>query len=299
MCMQTMYPAQKSINRDEEPLTRIAKLNLKNIITIIFSFFLSLFLFVLCGILIIHSTVFNPDYMRDQLNKSHYYENVTEEVEEEFTSYGSASGFDETFFKSVIDLNDVQLNVNQSLNILYSSGDSTVDTVSFEQKLTQKLTENAKSRGIKITPDIQNGIQLLAKTCTDTYTQYISIPYAQVLSPILQKLKKPLVGIEIILFALIILLAILIFSLTRWHHRAIRAYIYALSGSILMLLVLSAVFLLSGKVNKIALASKSIYQFFISYLTGFAFLFLQVALILVVILAAVAVLYHHMLKQVE
>lgn len=92
-----MYPAQKSINRDEEPLTRIAKLNLKNIITIIFSFFLSLFLFVLCGILIIHSTVFNPDYMRDQLNRSHYYENVTEEVEEEFTSYGSASGFDETF----------------------------------------------------------------------------------------------------------------------------------------------------------------------------------------------------------
>lgn len=90
----------------------------------------------------------------------------------------------------MIDLNDVQLNVNQSLNILYSSGDSTVDTVSFEQKLTQKLTENAKSRGIKITPDIQNGIQLLAKTCTDTYTQYISIPYAQVLSPILQKLKS-------------------------------------------------------------------------------------------------------------
>ncbi len=280
-------------------MTKTGSSNLRSILTIVFSFFISFFLFLLCGIIIVQSTVFNPDFMRSQLSKSHYYENVTAEVEDAFISYGSASGFDEPFFKTVIDLNNVQLNVNESLSVLYGSSKATADTTDFEQKLKTKLTENVKNRGISVTADTEKGLQLLAKTCADTYTQYISIPYAKELAVILQTLKKPLIYAEIALSLFIIILAILISALNRWRHRAIRAYIYAVSGTMLMLFVLFVTLLLSGKINRIALISKSLYEFFVCYLTGFAFLFLQFTLILGVVLAILALLYRSMLKQIH
>jgi hypothetical protein len=235
--------------------------------------------------------------MRNQFNNSHYYENATTEVEDQFASYASASGFDESFFKTVVDLNDVELKTNTSLTVLYGTDSNSVDTNDFEQILYGKLIENIKSRKIGITADAQKAIHLLAKTCADTYTQTISIPYAKQLAPMLKVMKRPILYAELFLAVFIVLFAVLIYFFSRWQHRAIRTYIYSVSGTMLMLIVLPTAFLLSGKINKIALISKSLYDFSVCYLTGFAYLFYQVTLLLAIVLAVLIILYRSMLKQ--
>lgn len=278
-------------------MTQSSKSKIKKIITIVFSFFLSFLLFLLSITAIIQYTLLNPDYMRDKLNKSHYYENAMTEVEDQFSAYGSASGFSKQFFQTVLDINNVQLNVNQSLSSLYGVSNSSADTSSFEDKLTKQLENNARNRGLKITPDAQKGIRLLVETCASTYLQYISIPYAKEIAPALQKLKKPIALLQFISLCFIILFTAFVYLLNRYRHRAIRAYIYSISGTTLMLFVFPVVLLVSGKVNQIALMSKSLYLFAVSYMNGIAWSFLLVALLFALILLLLIFFYHRLKEK--
>lgn len=247
-------------------------------IILIFAFFLSFFLFFFSALLIFGNTLENPDYMRNQLGKSHYYEHAIEEVEEQFSSYASASGFDQQFFKTVMDINDVQLDVNQSLSVLYGESSEPTDKSQFENRLYGKLIENVKERGIPLSADTQKSLQLLAKTCTQTYVQYISIPYAAELSPLVTKMKKPILILELVLLFFIVLFAVAIYKMNRWRHRALRAYLYSGFGTVLMLAVLPALILLSGIVGRLAFISKSLYQFAVCYINGILYNFFFAAL---------------------
>lgn len=242
-------------------------------LTLVFAFFLSFFLFFLSVLLIFVNTVENAGYMRNQLGKSHYYENAIDEVEDQFTSYASASGFDQQFFKSVIDINDVQMDVNQSLSVLYGESQEPVDKTRFEEKLYGKLSENAESRGFKLTAETQKALQMLAQTCTQTYVQYISIPYAASLAPFLSGARKPVLILELLLLFFSVLFAAVIYRISHWRHRALRAYIYAGFGTALMLFVFPAALWISGVVGRLALISKSLYQFGVCYLNGILYNF--------------------------
>lgn len=278
-------------------MTGRQKSTLKKGITLIFAFFLSLFLFFLSILLIFGSTLENPDYMRNQLGKSHYYEHAIEEVEDEFSSYASASGFDQQFFKTVMDINDVQMDVNQSLSVLYGESAEPVDKSRFEDKLYEKLTENVKSRGITLSADTQKALQLLAKTCKETYVQYISIPYAADLAPLVGKAKKPILILEMVLFFFIALFAAAIYRMNHWRHRALRAYLYAGFGTALMLFVFPAAVLFSGIVNRLAFLSKSLYQFAVCYVDGIIYSFFFAALFFFALSVLISFLYCHVKKK--
>jgi hypothetical protein len=248
-------------------------------------------------LLIFGNTVGNPDYMRNQLGKSHYYEHAIEEVEEQFTSYASASGFDQQFFKTVIDVNDVQLDVNQSLSVLYGESLDPVDKSRFENRLYNKLTENVKNRGLSLSADTQKSLRLLAQTCTETYVQYISIPYASELSPFINKMKKPTLVLEFVLLLLIALLAAAIYRANHWRHRALRAYLYAGYGAALMLFVFPAAVLISGIINRLAFISKSLYLFAVCYLNGIIYSFFLVSLLFFCISILLSFLYCRVKKK--
>ena len=92
------------------------KSKIKKIISLILALFLSLTMALSVLVLVIQNTVLNPDYLRNQLSTSHYYDNVITEVEEKFSSYASASGFDDSFFKTVLNINERYFPV---LDVLY------------------------------------------------------------------------------------------------------------------------------------------------------------------------------------
>lgn len=268
--------------------------NKKRLVMIMLSFILSFFLFLLGILVVFQSTVFNTNYMRKQLGASNYYENVIEEVEDKFSSYASASGFDQDFFKTTIDINDVQFGVNQSLSILYGNNEESVDTSKFETNLYNKLVENVQGRKIEITDQIDDSLHLLAKTCADTYGQYISIPYSQELAPFISKLKTPVFILEMLLAFFIILILAVIYKMNHWRHRAIRAYIYAISGAVLMVSVIPIVILLSGIVNRLSIISKSVYTFAIYYINGILYTFLCFSIVLIIIDLLLALVYYFM-----
>lgn len=272
--------------------------SVRKAVVYLLSFFLSLFLFLTSIIMIIQLTFLNSGYMRSKLSESNYYDNVMTEAESEFISYGSASGFNEQFFQGVLDINDVQLSVNHSLSTLYGEDSGIDNSFKFQEDLKSRLSQNLKERKIAVTPEISKGVQLLANTCSSAYSQYISIPYANELKPYLLGLKKPLILLECMLCFLAVISVLLIMRLSRWPHRAFRAYIYAVSGAILMLFLFPVVFLISGKAENIAMISKSLYALSVSYLNGIAILALQLSAIFVCVLVVLVLIYIHLYKRI-
>lgn len=272
--------------------------SVRKAVVYLLSFFLSLFLFLTSIIMIIQLTFLNSGYMRSKLSESNYYDNVMTEAESEFISYGSASGFNEQFFQAVLDINDVQLSVNHSLSTLYGEDSGTDNSFKFQEDLKSRLGENLKERKITVTPEISKGVQLLANTCSSAYSQYISIPYANEIKPYLLGLKKPLILLECMLCFLAVISILLILRLSRWPHRAFRAYIYAASGTILMLFLFPVIFLISGKAENIAMISKSLYALSVSYLNGIAILALQLSAIFVCVLVVLGLIYIRLYKRI-
>jgi hypothetical protein len=267
--------------------------------SILISFLISLFLFLFACDLILQCTLLNPNYFRKQLSESHYYENALEEVENEFSSYASASGFDQKLLDSALDINDLQLSVNQSLNQIYGEGSEHVGTTDFESKLNRILTQNAGSRGVSLTEENKKSLQFLAKTCSDTYLQYISLPDTQELAEAVEKIRAFLKLPSIFIPALIAVLAAILFRINRWRHRALRACIYAVLGTMLMLAVFPAYLYLSGRIGQVSILSKSLYELTVSGANGVLTMFLEFALVAAAIAAILCLLYYRFRKKVS
>lgn len=267
--------------------------------SILISFLLSLFLFLFACNLILQCTLLNPNYLRKQLNESHYYENALEEVENEFSSYASASGFDQKLLDSALDINDLQLSVNQSLNRIYGDESERAGTTDFKSKLDRILTQNAESRGVSLTEENKKSLQFLAQTCSDTYLQYISFPDTQELAEAVGKISAFTRLPSFLLPALIAVLAVILFRINRWRHRALRACIYAVLGTMLMLAVFPAYLTFSGRIGQVSILSKSLYELTVSSANGVLTLFLEFALAFAAIAAILCLLYYRLRKKVS
>lgn len=263
------------------------------------SFLISLLLFLLACALVLQGTLLNPDYLRKQLNESHYYENALAEVENEFSSYASASGFDQKLLDSALDISDLQLSVNQSLNQIYGEESEPGGTADFQSKLDQILTRNAESRGAALTEDSKKSLLLLAQTCSDTYLQEISFPYAKELAEIVGKIKTGLRLPSLLLLVLAAALVWVLFRINRWKHRALRYCIYAVSGTMLMLAAFPAYLLLSGRIGQVAILSKSLYSLTVSCANGILTLFLECAAVSAGVAAILCFLYHRSREKVS
>ncbi len=268
-------------------------------VSVLVSFLMSLLLFLFACVLILQGTLLNPDYLRKQLYESHYYENVLEEVENEFSSYASASGFDQKLLNSALDINDLQMVANQSLNRIYGEKAENISNANFQSKLNQILTQNAKSRGVTLTEDNKKSLLLLAQTCSDTYLKDISFPYTEELGEAIGKIKTILRLPSVLLPVLVVILAGVLFRITPWRHRALRACIYAVSGTTLMLAVFPAYLYFSGRIGQVAILSKSLYALTVSCANGILILFLEGAAVSAGIAAILCLLYYRSRERVS
>lgn len=277
----------------------IKKSNAEKAASILISFLISLILFLFAGVLIAQGTLLNPDYLRKQLHESRYYENAMEEVENEFSSYASASGFDHKLLDSALDLSDFQLSVNQSLNRIYGDKEGNTSAENFKNKLNQILTQNAESRGVALTEDNKRSLLLLAQTCSDTYLQNIGFPYTEELAEGIEKIKTGLRIPSVLLPIAAAVLAGILFRMNRWRHRALRACIYAVLGTTLMLAVFPAYFFLSGRIGQVAILSKSLYALTVSCANGILTLFLESAAVSAGVAAVLCLLYYRSRERVS
>lgn len=278
-------------------MTHTARNKVRGAVSVVFSFFLSLFLFLFVLLIIVQSTLLSEGYLREQMNKSNYYLHVIENLKASFESYGNASGFDKAFFEDFLDPSTVQRDVNQTISYLYGNGGHALDKQAFEDSMYDALVQDAQARGYSLTDQNQEALRYLAGTCAQTYEQYISMPYFDQISSLLRKLEKPVKYGIMGLGVFILFLAVFLFFVQRWKHRAFRSYLYAVGGAGLMLLLPPVAVLISGKIQRISFMTKSMYQLAVNYLTGICVDLLISVGALAVAVAMLAILYRQFKKR--
>lgn len=280
-------------------MSRNTKSSARTALSILLAFFLCLLVFVTTCVGILQTTVLNENYMRAKLSQSEFYEQMADEIEQKFSSFGAASGFDEQFFDGTVDPVRVQQDIGNAVTQLYNNRSKQVDTSDFKQQLHQLFLTDIQERGIEVTPELEEAVQALTDACIQSYQDAVSVPYITEISHYVQKGYELARLILIVLIVVIVVIAAVLFFMHSWKHRALRYYIYALSGSALMMIMLPVIVFLSGKVQRIGLASASLYHFAVSYINGFLWRFGAVALFLALVVVALGIVYQKLKKAVE
>ena len=99
--------------------------------------------------------------------------------------------------------------------------------------------------------ELEEAVQALTDACIQSYQDAVSVPYITEISHYVQKGYELARLTLIVLIVVIVVIAAVLFFMHSWKHRALRYYIYALSGSALMIIMLPVIVFLSGKVQDV------------------------------------------------
>lgn len=271
---------------------------IRNIVSIIISFMLTLDLFVFTFCCVLEVTLFNESFIIDNLNAVNYYEDAKAETLSLLKDLGYASGLEEEFFKNTIDEITLVEDVNNYINAFYTGGKTVVDTTRFRQKFNEALDEYIAEKNIdKNSVDASSRTYLIAEAAK-IYAQGIKIPFLTTLANYFDRFKTPLMILTIVTGVLFVGICLILFFSNKWKHRGIRYIYYGAAGGFLSVLILPVVTFASGKIGQVNLTTRSAYNLFVSCANNFFLCFLAFAVMLFLLSLILYVLYKKEYKKV-
>ena len=261
------------------------------------SFLLCLCVFFMSVAVLLGVTLFNGNYMLNQFASSYYYSNIAGEIREQYAAYGLPGGIEESFFDEVIDENALYHDISQSVEAAYAGDTYALDTIGIKTDLYQKLVDYATAKQIPVDETLQESLSHLADLCVESYVARVNNPYLLKLGEIAHRLARvPLIA-GIVCFLIAGGLFVFLYFLHQWKHRPIRYLQYALIGSGLMLLILPAAALISGKVQNLGITSPALFKMMTSYVNNVLWAFVYTGLGWILIAGTVGWIVYKMVKQ--
>ena len=226
------------------------------------SFLLSFFscLFVMC--LVFKFTVLSSSFLVGVEKRSDYAEALHSELKEQFVSYGSAGNFYNGEVKDSIDTSDIQ------------------------SELETRLLEYAAEKGFAVDDELKSNIKDMAAQFGDLYNSYISLFSNSYFKSAGNMLKRynPYADYAAIIAVTLSLIAGLVLRMSYKKRKNVyRYYIYAFSGTALMLLAAPLAAIIGGVGARINIGTKSLYSFASGFMTDtlWAFVFAAAAVAVV------------------
>ena len=121
----------------------------RNAVFIVLSFLLTLILFLLSVCTVLEATLFNPEFIFDNMNSSNYFIDKSDEITTSLIDLGYASGLDEKFFQDFVD--EVMLcdDTREYLDNYYSGNGAKIDTTDFKQSFNAEIDKYIQENNIK------------------------------------------------------------------------------------------------------------------------------------------------------
>lgn len=255
------------------------------------SFFLAFSLFLLSICMVLQMTVFSKDYAMNIMRSCGYYDMVSAELKSRMEDLVDASGFEKQFAEGFVRSYNVQKAVEDYVSAFYSGDSTLIDTTGFKQQLYDAIDVYIRDKNITVSDETQNNITYFVNEAAQVYVDQISIPFFSTIANYIFKARDVLNGvtISIIIFALIT--AALIFFTNEFKHRRFRYLFIGSTGAAVTIIVLPTFVLLSGKISKINIATRSLYSLFVNYFNTLFYNFYIWAGVLVLFSVVMLVLY--------
>lgn len=245
------------------------KSRLKPVLYSVMAFFLSFALFLLSICMVLKFTVFSKDYMLNIMDNKGYYSMVRYELQSRMTDLVNASGFEPEFAVSFANSYDVKKAIENYINSFYAGDANLIETTSFKQQLHQAVNDYANQKDIKIDEETEDNIIYFVNEAVSIYVDQISVPFFSVIGKYINHLDGILNITTGGLIAFSLGISAVIFFTNHFKHRRFKYLFYSLMGAALATVIIPLTVLLSDKITKINISTRSLYNLFTGYFTNF------------------------------
>lgn len=254
---------------------------MKQVVCGVLSFILCLLLFFLSVGIVLEATIFNSNFIFENMNSSNYFFEKKEEVTRDLNDLGYASGLNDEFFDDLLDEIIITEDTQSYLKDYYAGVSAVVDTTKFEQTFNDALDKYIKDNNIQNVDSSSR--DYLLKKASSIYRLSLEIPLFYRIAAYFKALKNVMPFIIAGLSVLIVIIILVLIFSNSWKHRIFKYLSFASLGAFLSLAVVPAYVLLSGQLQKINLTSRALYNLFVQCGTNIMISVLFCALILLVI----------------
>ena len=195
-------------------------------------FISSILFFLATTITIILFTIFNKNFMAQQLNETNYYEKLYTNIKLEMSYYVTQSGLSDDILNNIFDKELLRRTTEKMLDNFYNNKDNTINKTSIEENLMNNINEELKD--YKLTEEDKTSIDKFITQMSSTYEMEISY------SNILNKYHNSFNRIYHILVALDILcitLFIINYFITRYTLKERNIIISLLTTATLITII--------------------------------------------------------------
>lgn len=187
-------------------------MKIKNVITIILKFILSILIIMLTSLIILKLTLLNKEYMKKVLINENYYEKLSKSTREEMKNYLIQSGFTEEVIENIYTTEDIENDVNNLIDKFYSNQKISIDTTKLEDNLKNEITAYLREQNVEFSSSLE--LEKFVDLIADIYKDEVGIvDYLSTLQNIyrfISKLVKPAI---VVLSALILVNILSLFLL--------------------------------------------------------------------------------------
>lgn len=269
----------------------------RNAVFIVLSFLLTLVLFLLSVGTVLEATLFNPEFIFDNMNSSNYFIDKRDEITTSLIDLGYASGLDEKFFDDFID--EVMLcdDTREYLDNYYSGSGAKIDSTDFKQSFNAELDKYIQENKIKNV----NGKSRdkLVNKAAQIYRSSLEIPLFSRLSAYFLTAKNAMPFIIVGLVVLAGVICVVLIYANKWKHRGVKYICYATSGAFLTLGIIPTYLMITGKISHINLDSRALYNMFVQSANSICIAILFISLFFLLVSVGLFFLFRRMYKRVS
>ena len=195
-------------------------------------FISSILFFLATTITIILFTIFNQNFMAQQLNETNYYEKLYTNIKLEMSYYVTQSGLSDDILNNIFDKELLRRTTEKMLDNFYNNKDNTINKTSIEENLMNNINEELKD--YKLTEEDKTSIDKFITQMSSTYEAEIS--YSNILNKYHNTFNR-IYHILVALDLLCIALFIINYFITRYTLKERNIIISLLTTTILITII--------------------------------------------------------------
>lgn len=250
----------------------------------ILAFIGSLLLFATIALICIRMTLFNQEFMINQMHKTDYVETIRKDMTESIQDLGRGSNIPPEVLVDVVPEKTVSMNVDNYIRSIYQEVPFKIQGEDqIKDNILKNVSQYAQQKNITIDETTQSNLNNLANSATKNYSNYIEIPYLLSYGKKVMAFQSALTMILIIVGVAFVLVFVGLLLMVKMKHQKVRWSSVTFLGAGLMLVVLPAIIYFSGVINRLGIMSEGLYRFVTSYITAFDLSFVFVGLALTVL----------------
>jgi hypothetical protein len=243
---------------------------------LIIAFTTTMLLFSIAVLASLRVTLFNENFMIQASHQAEYADQLNKEITNKIQNLGLGSNLPIETFENVITTNQVQENVDTYVRAIYADIPyHLTGKKEIKLKMQHEIEKYAIKKKMAIPDSVQHDVDTLKNEAALAYGKYITIPYFLDYGQKIMQFKDLLQIVLVILVIICLLVMGLLYWLfSTWHHRFWRYLSYIFGGTSLMLVTLPIYIFIGDYISHIGVTSKSIYTFLTIYLTNFNLTFI-------------------------